>query len=401
MAYDFTGVYQEEGSSLWSYRLSVLLPNGKKKDTKRKNKYKTRTEAATARAAHRQQILKDYEDGYGEKKRIRFKDLWIKFIDSYSVDYTYSSVVRYQSLYNNWLKTFDNYYVDSIRTEDLKKFLYDLKKKDKAYSYIEGFYKCLNGFFKFAIDNKYLKNNPLLPSCMPSESAAEGFVRKKRGIISVDDFNSILKSLETSRNRFPFLLGYYCALRLGEAYSVRLSDIDIDNLTITINKQLQYQEDEWCFVPPKYGSYRVINFPPVLLPYIEELVKDIEDSKIKYPKSYHFTNRIHNKLSVKESDYYYEDVDDFLAVQVKGQMLSPNSGRDIPVIMRRHGLVIEGFSFHVLRHTCCTRLADSNCPVSVLTQFMGHKKISTTWEYYTHVSEQGLEYLKQIQREWD
>ena len=401
MAYDFTGVYKEEGSELWSYRLTVTLPNGKKKDTKKKNKYKTRTEAATARTAHRLQILKDYEKGYGEKKRIRFKDLWIKYIDSYSVDYTYASVVRLQSLYNNWLNVFDDYYVDSIRSEDLKKFLYDLKKKDKAYSYIEGFYKALNGFFKFAIDSKYIKDSPLIPSCMPSESAAEGFLRKKRGIISPSEFKSILDALRTSRNRFPFLLGYYCGLRLGEAYSVRFSDIDISNLTININKQLQYQEDEWCFVPPKYGSYRVVNFPPLLIPYIEELKKDIEEAKLKYPKSYEFTNRIYNKLGVKESDYYYEDVSDFCAVQFKGKMLSPNSGRDIPVIMKRHGLEIENFSFHVLRHTCCTRLADSNCPVSVLTEFMGHKKISTTWEYYTHISEQGKEYLKQIQKEWD
>lgn len=399
---DFSGVYQEPGSKLWSYRVTVELPNGKKKDTKRINKFKTRTEAATARAAHKLQILKEYEEGYGDKKRIRFKDLWVKYVDSYSVDFTYASVVRIESLYNNHIKAvFANFYVDSIRTEDLKKFLYSLKKKDLSYAYIEGFYKCLNGFFKYALECRYIKNNPLTSSCMPSESAAEGFSRKKRGVISPLEFKSILSALQTSRNKLPFLLGYYCGLRLGEAYAVRFSDIDTVNLTINIKKQLQFQEDEWCFVPPKYGSYRVIQFPPVLLPYIEDLKKDIEECKNKYPKSYTFTNKIHNKLSVKESDFYYEDVSDFVAVQVKGQMLSPNSGRDIPVIMRRHGVEVEGFSFHVLRHTCCTRLADLNVPVSVLSEFMGHKKISTTWEYYTHISEQGKEYLKDKIKEWD
>lgn len=399
---DFSGVYQEPGSSLWSYRVTVELPNGKKKDTKRKNKFRTRTEAATARAAHKIQILKDYEKNQGDKKRIRFKDLWVLYLDSYSLDYTYGSVVRYESLYKNWLgPAFDSFYVDSIRTEDLKKFLYDLKRKEKAYSYIEGFYKCLNGFFKYAIDFRYISENPLTPSCMPSQNASEGFLRRQRGVISPLEFKSILGCLEGSRNRFSFLLGYYCGLRLGEAYAVRFSDIDEDSLTINIDKQLQYQDDEWCFVPPKYGSYRKVFFPPLLLPYIDELKKDIASSKLKYPKSYTLTNTIHNKLSPKPSGFYYQDIDDFCSVQVKGQMLTPNSGKDIKHIMERHNLIIEGFSFHVLRHTCCTRLADSNCPVSVLTEFMGHKKISTTWEYYTHISEQGKDYLRALLKEWD
>lgn len=401
MAYDFTGVYQEEGSSLWSFRLKFEYPNGKIYDSKRKNKYRTRTEASTARTALKNQLLKDFEKGF-VKKRIRFKDLWTLFIADYAVDYTYASVKRYNSLYRVHISSvFDNYYVDSIRSEDLKNFLYNLKRQDKSFSYIEGFYKCFNGFFKYAIDNNYLKESPLIKSCMPLESVAEGFARKSRGVISEDEFSLILDSLSGSRNRFPFLLGYYCGLRVGEAYAVRFSDIDTDNLIININKQLQYQEDEWCFIPPKYGSYRKVSFPPVLLAYIEDLKMDIEDSKRLYPKSYTLTNKIHNKLSVKESDFYYEDVEDFCAVQLKGQMLSPNSGRDIPHIMKRHGVEVDGFSFHVLRHTCCTRLADLNVPVAVLTDFMGHKRITTTWKYYTHITEQGKEYLKQIQKEWD
>lgn len=400
MAYDFTGVYQEEGSKLYSFRLKFDLPNGKVIDTKRKNKYKTRTEAATARTALKTELLKDFEHKYN-KGRIRFKDLYKEFIADYEVNFTYASVVRYNSLYKNHICFFDDYFVDAITFEDLKKFLYDLKKKDLAYSYIEGFYKFFKVFFSYAINHRYLKSSPLKSECMPVESAAEGFEKKHRGVITPSEFKSILGALQTSRNRFPFLLGYYCALRVGEAYAVRFSDIDIDNLTININKQLQLQDDEWCFIPPKYGSYRVVQFPPLLLPYINELKEDIEECKLKYPKSYNLSTRIHNKLSGKQSDFFYENVDDFCAVQVKGQMLSPNSGRDIKHIMKRHNVEIEGFSFHVLRYTCCSRLADSNVPVSVLTSFMGHKKIATTWEYYTHVTEQGIDYLKEIQTGWD
>lgn len=399
MAYDFSGVYQEEGSKLYSFRLKFDLPNGKTIDTKRKNKYNTRTEAATARTALKAELEKNFEHQY-VKGRIRFKDLYKEFIADYALNFTYASVVRYNSLYKNHICFFDDYFVDTITFEDLKKFLYGLKKKDMSYSYIEGFYKFFKVYFKYAINHKYLKESPLKSECMPVESAAEGFERRHRGVISPEDFKSILGALQTSRNKFPFLLGYYCALRVGEAYAVRFSDIDIENLTINVNKQLQLQNDEWCFIPPKYGSYRVVNFPPLLLPYIEDLKKDIENCKEKYPKSYTLTNRIYNKLSAKVSDFYYEDVDDFVAVQFKGQMLSPNSGRDIPHIIKRHGLDIE-FTFHMLRHTCCSRLADLNVPVSVLTNFMGHKKISTTWEYYTHVTEQGIDYLKEIQTEWD
>ncbi|MCI8312790.1 MAG: tyrosine-type recombinase/integrase [Lachnospiraceae bacterium] len=42
-------------------------------------------------------------------------------------------------------------------------------------------------------------------------------------------------------------------------------------------------------------------------------------------------------------------------------------------------------SAHILRHTACTRLAESGLKPKVLQYIMGHANISITLEVYTHL----------------
>ena len=43
-------------------------------------------------------------------------------------------------------------------------------------------------------------------------------------------------------------------------------------------------------------------------------------------------------------------------------------------------------SAHILRHTACTRMAESGIDVKVLQYIMGHNSINVTMEVYNHVS---------------
>lgn len=45
---------------------------------------------------------------------------------------------------------------------------------------------------------------------------------------------------------------------------------------------------------------------------------------------------------------------------------------------------IDNFRFHDLRHTFCTRLADSGVPIPIIQELAGHSRIATTMRY-THV----------------
>lgn len=50
----------------------------------------------------------------------------------------------------------------------------------------------------------------------------------------------------------------------------------------------------------------------------------------------------------------------------------------------------EGFTFHVTRHTCATRLVDAGVGIAVIKEFLGHADIRTTMRY-AHIRSEALE----------
>ena len=53
----------------------------------------------------------------------------------------------------------------------------------------------------------------------------------------------------------------------------------------------------------------------------------------------------------------------------------------------REPVLIPDFTFHVLRHTFCTRMAEDGMDVKVLQDIMGHSNIAVTMQVYNHVSD--------------
>ena len=46
---------------------------------------------------------------------------------------------------------------------------------------------------------------------------------------------------------------------------------------------------------------------------------------------------------------------------------------------------VRGIKFHGLRHTCATLLLQAGQPVHVVSERLGHSKVSMTLEVYAHV----------------
>ena len=54
----------------------------------------------------------------------------------------------------------------------------------------------------------------------------------------------------------------------------------------------------------------------------------------------------------------------------------------------REPVLLPNFSPHILRHTFCTRFCENESNVKAIQKIMGHRKISTTMDIYTHVTEE-------------
>ena len=64
---------------------------------------------------------------------------------------------------------------------------------------------------------------------------------------------SLISVEEDIKFRCGFQLLYYCGLRIGELKGLTWKDIDFENKTVSINKQItkQSSHENWRFVPPK------------------------------------------------------------------------------------------------------------------------------------------------------
>ncbi len=73
------------------------------------------------------------------------------------------------------------------------------------------------------------------------------------------------------------LFAYHCGMRLGEAYAVTWDNVDFEDKTITINKQLQWDEEQkfWYLTPPKYNSVRTIGIDQFVL----DLLRTVKDGR--------------------------------------------------------------------------------------------------------------------------
>lgn len=124
----------------------------------------------------------------------------------------------------------------------------------------------MRSLFNYAIDKKYInKSND------PTQDKARSITALKIVYcLPQEEIDAIF-----NRYYMPLLLGYRCGLRKGEAFGLTVEDVDLDNATLRINKQIQLKDDErvYYFTPPKYckqGEGRTIHIDSNTLAYLKE-----------------------------------------------------------------------------------------------------------------------------------
>ena len=188
---------------------------------------------------------------------------------------------------------------------------------------------------------------------------------------------------------FSFMLGTGC--RLGETIGITWDDINFKENSISINHTLSYKavltegrkEHKFFITTPKTkNSIRTI-------PMIEDLRKQLLKQK-----EYQFA------LGIKK-DYEVDGYKGFVFTTRYGKPYTQEAvNRVIRYIIEacneqeqerankegREPIIIPRFSAHTLRHTFCTRFCENESNVKVIQMVMGHSRIDTTLDIYTHVT---------------
>lgn len=254
-----TGVYQLKGGN-WAFRYAIT-ENGKKKDVRKAkddfgNPFLTKREAAKARqvAIGREQT----GDIPKPKERKTVADVYAEYCEKGREGKAYTTIQKQDSLWKNHLRDrFGGKIVADFTPAMVNDYLAELYYKKKlSYRYVEGFLKMFYLIFGQAYSRNYLDVDTYNRLCvvkstkitMPKIKADDD---SEIIAFSKDELRLLDNYFKGTNAETAYMLGRYCGLRINECFGLKWDNVDLEQGTIRIDRQMQYQDGLIKLVPPK------------------------------------------------------------------------------------------------------------------------------------------------------
>ena len=168
-------------------------------------------------------------------------------------------------------------------------------------------------------------------------------------------------------NAIVFLV--HTGLRCGELQALKWSDIDFVNETVTVSKNLSMIVNRDRKPGQKHRNAKIKGTKTVsgnrIVPLNEKAVHALRSLQ-----------QIYRMLGVRN---------DLVLVSRNGKVLSNAQLRRVLDRVLRKANIDKPFTLHQLRHTFATRTLKAGVPISVVSKWLGHANISTTYNTYIHV----------------
>ena len=311
-----------------------------------------------------------------ENSKSEFNNANITFKELCNLHYEYQKdKVKITTLNNykkrlSYLKSLDN-----IKVKDLNINHYELWKKEinsknlatrtknDLYKYLKSVLNYGTRWYSFTYNNMYSKmvnfNNP---NELPKEMQYYTYEEFKQFISCEDDL--MFKTL--------FEVLYYCGLRRGEIRGLAWEDINLENQTIYINKNIvavKNDDKNYTISTPKTKkSKRQIPLTPSLTEHLKELY---EISK----KHYGFSSKW----------FVFGDTDPITNGRIRYRK------NKIAKLAK-----VKQIRLHDFRHSCASLLINNGASVTLVANYLGHSKIEETLETYSHLFKSKLDELVNI-----
>jgi integrase len=391
------GVYQKD-NGYWEYRFVVVV-NGKKIARKKctdelGNKLKTKREAIAAReaalvATRTERIQKD------TIIRCTVKEVYDEYCTSGRKGKAYQTIRKQDSLWKNHLSAkFGNRYVDDFTPSDVMDYLSSLYYVEGySYQYTESFLKMFYLIFGQAYARNHLEVNTYNRLCLNKNTKIKMpkmKVEDDTAIISFsrDELALLDEYFKGTNVETAYLLGRYCGLRINETFGLKWANVDLEKGTITIDRQMQYQNGLIKLISPKTrNSKRVIYMAPILKAHLAAKYQQMKQDEIIYADL-----RKQNQRTIEDLDGSEIFSTELVNSLPNGTIQTVNSMK-YPAREIKKKLHIN-FKYHHLRHTFGTMMADLNTPVHLLCDQMGHGNIHVTQRYYLAISKTGIDALQ-------
>lgn len=168
-------------------------------------------------------------------------------------------------------------------------------------------------------------------------------------VLSRSEVNRILESTKNAKHRLLLSLAYGAGLRVSEVVSLKVQDLDVEELTVHI-KQAKGQKDRISVMPES------------------------------------LTDSLKNLVAGKSGN-------DFVFASERGGVLTTRTAQKVFENSLASSGVQKDATFHSLRHSFATHLLENGTDVRYVQELLGHSNIRTT-QVYTQVTNPKLKNIR-------
>ncbi|MBQ2935179.1 MAG: tyrosine-type recombinase/integrase [Lachnospiraceae bacterium] len=341
---------------------------------------------AKATLENLENFIVDYYKAMGEEKE-NLEAVYAKFIEYKYLSSEKGTANKLQWVWNTYYKdsTIIKVELSKMTVGDLSDWLLELIDKrnltKKRYLEVKGL---MNQLYDYCISHNMVQINLPRQLGMPSKNVfVETEAKPEEEIIySSDTKSEVIKEALAQFNKtkntayLAICLNFNLGLRIGELVALRECDIKEDTIHICRAESKNYTKDKNGKIYA--DGYRVVQHPKTDAG-IRTLVLTPDAKK-------------YIKMALDENKANGRSDEDYIFLSKSGERMHEYAVNN--VLRRCNGIRNEKDRFiisgkpsgnHAIRKTCISELHDSQLlPDRMISDFAGHKDISTTQKYYIH-----------------
>jgi len=327
-------------------------------------------------------IARDIEDGINTLGgEITLNEQFVKYMNTK----TKIALSTKMNILYMWEKDIKNSYIgdriiSKIKKSDILELYSGLSQKGYKNGTLMIYHNVLSPTLQLAVDDDLIRKNPC-KNCMNDFMDNDATVREALSIKQQEkllEFTKNNKYYKCYHEMLIIMIG--TALRRGEIIGLTWDNIDMKNRIIKIDHQLLYKKID--------GSTKFYISRPKSKSGMREIPFD--DKVFGALKSLN-GKRILSSFSV-------DGYSNFLFMTKYDSPIQPNminrflfhivdtcNKETLAIKKNKDTVLLPNISAHTLRHTGCTRMAESGMDPRVLQDIMGHSDIGLTMKVYNHV----------------
>jgi len=256
--------------------------------------------------------------------------------------------------------------VARVRKSDIEGFVDELlgdEERELTTRTVSNVLNPIQGFYRREIGRERLAYNPTQGVDLPT-----GRAEKPKRIANKKEAAELLAALEVA-DRALWAVAFYAGLRRGEIQALRVCDIDLGSSRINVVHG--WDQEEGLIEPKSEAGKRSVPLLAILRDFLDEhLIR---------------TGRRGEELVFGRTPteaFYPSTVDK----RAKRAWEGANE-REVEAAEReeREPRLLEPITAHECRHTFASLLIDAGANAKAIQTYMGHEKITTTYDTYGHL----------------